>query len=353
MTDPIPRLLLRRLANAELIHHASSAGTITSHANKVRCERPGLEPMTYRFPERGWKRLALQSRILRRLLRLDKSVVVPVQQGTGWSALIVIRGGRVYHVDLDTNEVIPTLDLRQSRNPLHQSVCQSGRGWFYQGEYGSNPNRESVPIYRSVDHGRSWHTIFEVPAGKARHIHGCFWDPFEERVWVCTGDFIGENHLLVADEAFDDVEWIGDGGQTWRTCHPFFTASFVFWGMDSQLETSYVYRLKRSDRSVRRVFELPGPVWYGKHLSDGWMIVATAVEKGPGVYSDRAHVYASRDGERWLEVMQARKDGWRMPLFKNGVINFATGDQASSEFYLSAEGLVGMDGLAYAAALQP
>ena len=33
-----------------------------------------------------------------------------------------------------------------------------------------------------------------------------------------------------------------------------------------------------------------------------------------------------------------------MPLFKNGVINFADGAQTSDEFYFSAEALAGVDG---------
>ena len=346
-----PRLELVEKLPAELVHYASSDGRVTSRANVVTCERPGVPSATFRFPVAGWRRLALPWRLLRRLLRLDKAVVVPVRGPSGWDALVVVRAGHAYHVDLQTGEVRVTLTLRQSRNPLHQSVCRSGRGWFYQGEYGANPDRSSVPIHRSTDAGRSWHTVFEIPAGRARHVHGCFWDPFEERVWVCTGDFAGENHLLVADEAFEEVEWIGDGGQMWRTCHLFFTAEAVFWGMDSQLEASSVCRLRRPDRSVQRVFDLPGPAWYGKHLTDGWMVVGTAVEKGPSVRSDHAHVFASRDGDQWLEVFSAKKDGWRMPLFKNGVINFADGEQDAAAIHLSAEALVGMDGRTFRASL--
>ena len=81
------------------------------------------------------------------------------------------------------------------------------------------------------------------------------------------------------------------------------------------------------------------------------MVVGTAVEKGPSVRSDHAHVFASRDGDQWLEVFSAKKDGWRMPLFKNGVINFADGEQDRATIHLSAEALVGMDGRTFRGSL--
>lgn len=344
-------LQLELVSDAEIVHHASPLGCITSQANTVRCERPDHGAQTLRFNQAGYKKFALRFRLLRRLLRLDKIVVVPVEYDGRWTALIVVRDGRCYHVDLDTEQITPTLTLRQSRNPLHQSICLSGSGWYYQGEYGSNPERKSVPVHRSTDQGHSWETIYEFPAGRARHIHGCFWDPFEQRVWVCTGDFENENHLLVADEEFKEREWLGDGKQPWRTCHLLFAEKAVYWGMDSQLETSYICRLDRATRQMEKTLALPGPVWYAKALDDGWFVVASVVENGPGVHDDHGHILVSRDGENWHNVYQAKKDRWKMPHFKNGVINFADGAQDSDEFYFSAEALAGIDGRVYRAKL--
>jgi hypothetical protein len=345
-SSPMAKLTLQleTIPGAEIVHHASRLGIVTSFKNRVRCDFPDGESISCALPQFGWKNLLLPFRLSRRLSRLDKCVAVPVDEGGHWKSLIVVRGGHCYHIDLESRAVVPTLTLRQSRNPLHQSICRSANGWFFQGEYGSNTSREPVPVYRSKDQGRSWHLVYELPAGKARHIHGCFWDPFEEKVWVCTGDFENENHVLVADENFEELEWLGDGSQAWRTCHLLFTEKFVVWGMDSQLETSYLCRLNRSTRKLEKTKPLPGPVWYAKKLDDAWLVVATVVEIGPGVHDDHAHVLVSRDGVDWQDVFQVKKDRWKMPLFKNGVINFADGAQSSDDFLISAEALVGIDG---------
>ena len=343
------RVVLDRIQGAEIVHYASGNTLLTSHAHVIHWQPDKDNVRTYRFPTPGWQRFFLPFRFFRRGLRLDKCVVVPVEEGGEWTGLIAIRWGTVYHIDLKTNHMVPTLRLRQSHVPLHMSVCRSGSGYFFQGEYGGNPERVSVPIYRCTDGGRSWETIYEIPKGKARHIHACCWDPYDQKVWVCTGDFEGESHLLIADEDFAEIKWIGDGTQCWRTCGLFFTKDAVIWAMDSQLETSFICRYDRKIQVMEQVFELPGPVWYSKALNDGWFLVACAVEKGPGVHDNHARIWASKDCVHWYEVFRASKDMLLMPQLKNGVIAFSDGNQTSEHFHLSAEALSNMDGRAFQA----
>ena len=345
------RIQAERVGGAEIIHYASELGLVTSRANVIVCTLEGIGRLKFRIPHPDWRRVALPSRLLRRLLRLDKCNVVPIERNGNWEGLIVIRYGKAYHIDLVSKQVKETLTLRQSRNTLHQAVCVTNSGGIFWGEYGRNNERASVPVYRSGDGGRSWEVVFEFPPGKARHVHGCFWDPYEQKVWVCTGDFKGENWILRSSEGFEQVDWLGDGSQAWRTCHLLFTAETVYWGMDSPLETSCICRLDRKTGRMDKIHPLPGPVWYSKALADGWFLMATSVEKGLGVKDNHAHILASADGETWLEVHRVSKDRWRMPLFKNGVITFADGEQTSDRFYLSAEALSGIDGRAYRASL--
>ncbi len=283
----------------------------------------------------------------RRALRLDKCNVVPVFcEGGDVRSLIVIRQGRAHLVSTGSGDVRPTLALDQCRNVLHQSICRSGSGHFFFGKYGANPSRVSVPIYRSIDGGESWQEAYSISGGKARHVHGCFWDPYERRVWVSTGDFERENHLLCADEDFEDIEWLGDGSQVWRTCRLLFGPDAVYWMMDSHLEDSYSVRLDRRTRQVTKLQCLPGPVWYAKALSDGFFVAATTYEMGPGVHDTYAHVLVSRDCEHWEDVYQFRHDGLPRRYFKSGVIGFADGEQSSQAFYIFGEALKGIDGKA-------
>jgi hypothetical protein len=354
MTDPTGEHALIRtvLPKAEIVHYADRDTWIASHARQVTVRWAGQQKR-FCLPSTLPRRLVMPFRLLRRLLRLDKMNAVPVFCDSGLEAIVVIRAGNVYRIAWDSGAVAHTLALRQCRNALHQSVCTSESGYLYFGEYGSNATRRSVPVYRSVDRGRSWQVIYEFPAGSVKHVHGCHWDPYEKRVWICTGDFKNESCMVVADEQFDTVEQLGDGSQLWRTCCPFFQEDHVLWAMDSQLETSYVVRMKRSDRSVEKIQPLPGPVWYGKHFADGLFCIATANEIGQGVKDSYAHMLVSRNGLNWSPLMKVKGDWLPKGYFKFGVLGFADGSQSSDHFYLFAEALRGMDGKAFRCSILP
>ena len=121
--------------------------------------------------------------------------------------------------------------------------------------------------------------------------------------------------------------------------------------MDSQYEESRVIILDRASREIRKLGAFPGPVWYIKRLRDGYYLAATAVEFGPGVKDDYAHLMISRDLETWLEVHRYRHDGLSKQYFKFGIITFADGAQASDSFYLFGEALRGIDGRVYECSL--
>jgi len=257
---------------------------------------------------------------------------------------VIIRQGEVFRFDQSSGQMRHVLNLENCRNVLHQSIAVIDETTLYFGEYGSNVARASVPIHRSVDAGRTWDTVFRFEAGQVAHVHGCYFDPFEEKIWVFTGDFERECHVLCADRTFQDVEWIGDGSQTYRACNAFFEPDAVHWIMDSQLQDSYHIRLDRKTRTIERKQMFPGPVWYIKRLLDGYYLAATVQEVGPGVKDQYAHLMVSRDLEHWEDVHCFSHDGLPKRLFKFGVIGFADGQQDSRSFYLFAEALRGLDG---------
>jgi hypothetical protein len=329
------------LKDREIAHHADGELLVTSRHNRVYIQQAGSE-QTLRLPTAGWERVAGVSRIVRRGRRLDKCNVVPV--GPSGEQFVIMRQGTVYHYELDTDELHETLELSNCRNVLHQSIEVIDDSFVVFGEYGSNSERKSVPVYLSRDAGRSWHVAYEFEPGAIRHVHGCYWDSYAERIWMLTGDYEGECYFVSADPDFDELNWHGDGSQLWRACNVFFEQDALYWLMDSHLQTSYVVRYDRASGNVERLRPLPGPVWYIKRLSDGWYLAATACEEGDGVKDEFAHVFASRDGENWEEIGRFRHDGWPKGYFKFGVIGFADGEQSSDEFYLFGEALEGIEG---------
>ena len=328
----------RIIPHREIMHYASGPFSISSHNNRVYIDN-GTGEARITLPGQSWGKILGMSRLARRALRLDKCNIVPIGDN-----LIIVRQGRVYHYNRDRQQLDETLELRQCRNVLHQSITVTDSGNVFFGEYGRNPQRIPVPIYRSSDGGATWKVAYEFPAAKARHVHGCYWDPYEKKIWSLTGDFEDECHILVTDEDFNEIEWIGDGGQVYRACNVFFEKDAVHWVMDSQLEPSHHIRLDRDTRRISRLAEFPGPVWYIKRLTDGYYLAATAQEIGPGVRDEYTHLLVSRDLESWESIRQFEHDGLPKRFFKFGVIGFADGEQSSDGFYLFAEAIKGLDG---------
>ena len=333
------KLEIKQTIKREICHYASPDVLITSLHNKVYLKKNGREAVI-RLPMRGWKELFSFSRKLRRALRLDKCNVVPVRDG-----LVIVRQGDVYFYDEKQNHLTQTLRLKNCRNLLHQSIAvfNDGKEIVF-GEYGLNPQRTEVPVYKSSDGGRSWQTIFTFPAGKIRHVHGCYFDPFEKKIWTLTGDFNGESHILFSDPDFNEVEWIGNGTQIYRACNAFFEEDAVHWIMDSHLEDSFHIRLERKDRTIKKMQRFPGPVWYIKRLQDGYYLAATAQEIGAGVKDEYAHLMVSKDLQSWQDVQRFEHDGLPKGYFKFGVIGFADGPQTSNAFYIFTEAIKGLDG---------
>lgn len=325
----------------EKIHFYDNNIKIYSFFNKVYCETNGYS-YKIKLPISLLNRLFGAFRITRRLLRLDMCNVF-VSNGN----LIIIYNGIVYYYDVKKTKLIKSLELKQCRNILHQSMCETSEGYMYFGEYGMNPKREPVNVYRSNDNGESWEVIYTFPAGRIRHVHGCYYDKYRNKIWVLTGDFEGENIIQCSDLDFKKIETYGNGSQSYRAVNLFFTEKEVHWIMDSPLEKSYQFCLNRDTKKVKKLFYFNGPVWYLKELDDGYYLAGSSVEIGEGVLSNKACLYVSKDLKTWEIISEFSKDKWPMPYFKWGVLAFSGGRQSSKNFTLHFEGLKKLDGKAF------
>ena len=335
------KINLSILKKAEKIHFFENDTIIYSFFNIIYCKTKE-NSYKIKLPVSLIDRFFGLFRITRRFLRLDMCNVFVSNGG-----LIIIRNGIVYHYNLDKEKLTKTLALKQCRNILHQSMCKTNEGYLYFGEYGMNSKRDPVNIYRSKNNGKSWAVLYSFPAGKIRHVHGCYFDKFSNKIWTLTGDFEGENIIQCSDLEFNKIEIFGNGSQSYRAVNLFFTKKEVHWIMDSPLEKSYQFCLNRDTKKVEKLCYFNGPVWYLKELNDGYYLAGSSVEIGEGVLSNNACLYVSKDLRTWEIISEFPKDKWPMPYFKWGVLAFSSGLQSSKKFTLHFEGLKKLDGKAF------
>ncbi len=330
---------IKHTINREIVHYHKDTFLITSKYNKIYIKN-GFKEERIKLPKDGWKTLFSFSRLFRRVLRLDKCNVIPTSKG-----YIIIRMSKVYFYDKEEERLTHTLTLQNCRNILHQSVTVLDKGnTIIFGEYGMNPKRREVPIYKSKDAGKSWEKAYVFEPGRIKHIHGCYYDSFEDKIWIFTGDYKDECFVIKTDKNFENMEWIGDGTQIYRGCSAFFTKESVYWAMDSEFEDNYLLKLDRKSKNLTKVRSFPGPIIYTKTLKDGIYLISTVRDKEPGTKDNFVHLFASMDLENWEEIAKFRHDGLPVRIFKSGIVSFADGEERSCDFYIFGEAVKGLDG---------
>jgi hypothetical protein len=330
-------LSVNEILNQEIAHYSNDKVKIFSKFNKITIQTDHQDERIINLPINIFQRILGVTRLSRRAFRLDKACVLPTATG-----YVAFWQGNVYHI---TNNCTPRLTLQMTgcRNPLHNSIANIDGNNLYFGEYGL-PHPKGKSIYHSSDGGISWSKIFNISCDKIRHIHSCKWDPYEQKVWVFTGDFEGQSFALCADRDFKDVEWIGDGSQKYRATDALFEKDTVHWIMDSPLEEVYHIQLNRKTRKISIGQSFPGPVWYLKQFGDRLTLACTVQENGPSHKDKAVHLFASRNLTKWVEVAQFKHDGLIKGLMKFGVGSFADGSQMSDSFYMHFEAVKKFDG---------
>lgn len=325
----------------EIVHYVDRDETVFSSYNNVIHKKLN-NVKKIKIPETEKIFLAKYSRKLRRLFRQDKMNVVFSNKDR--ENFIIIRNGLVHSYDTRKEVFKCVLKLQNSRNLLHQSIAVLDNGVLFFGEYGNNKKRKPVPLYKSIDSGVTWQLAYKFKKNSVKHIHGCYWDEYSQKLWILTGDFDGECWILTADKEFKEIEWLGDGSQVWRAVNLFFERDFIYWIMDSQIEDSHLIKYDRNLRTIQIMQKFPGPVWYIKRLEGGGYLAATACEVGPAVKDNYAHLFYSEDLEHWKEIWKCEHDGLPKRFFKFGVIGFPDGVCTKDRFYMFFEALKGFDG---------
>ncbi len=319
----------------EFMHYKSDELEIYSKANVVYLEGEIQRQVT--LPISIFKSLLLKSRLLRRILRLDKSCVVPTING-----YIIFWQGSVYHWS-NEGHLQQTLTMVNCRNPMHNTIAKIDSATFIFGEYGQ-PYSIGKKIYKTIDAGLSWKEIYVFQPDKIRHVHCCIWDKYEDRLWTFTGDADGECHVINTDSDFKDLKSYGDGSQTFRATGAFVDKRYVHWIMDSPLNEVRSVRLDKKSGEIILGQSFPGPVYYYAKTQDGVHLVCTAQEPGVSLTDNSVHVFASRKLKKWVNIGSFEHDGLPKRIFRFGVGVFPAGTYHSNNVVISFDSVKKFDG---------
>ena len=254
--------------------------------------------------------------LARRLFRCSIHHVIRINK----NMIVLIGFGMIYAYDLSANSLNREITPICGKRPLN--LCADNDSMLYYGEYRGNQDRSPVHIYGSNSEGRQWAPVWRFTG--IRHVHGVFHDPYDNRIWVTTGDTDEECGLWVTGDRFKTLEKVIGGSQQMRAVQLLFTVNHVYFGSDTPLEKNHIYRMDKKTYKVQRLQEVESSVFWGCKVG-GSLFFSTVVEPSKINKCKDACIWGSEDGETWKCVARFRKDIWPMKLFQYGQIFFPAG----------------------------
>jgi len=232
-----------------------------------------------------------------------------------------------------------TWRVRRGTRPLALAVTPDGA--VYWGEYFSNPRRDPVHVYGSLDGGRTWEVVYTFPAGSIRHIHSITYDPFADCLWMLTGDNGAECRIMRVSLDWQTVEIALSGNQQTRAVTLVPTPRAVYFATDTPFEANYICRLGR-DGSLERLARIAGSGMRGCRVGEA-LFFSAAVEPSRVNRYPFACLYGSADGRSWRKLVEWRKDRWPMRLFQYGNILLPNGPNETDILAASGVAVKGED----------
>jgi hypothetical protein len=165
-----------------------------------------------------------------------------------------------------------------------------------------------------------------------RHIHGIFFDPFEELFWMTTGDLDSECFIWKSKDLSSFEKVIG-GSQKYRAVHLIFTENSIYYGSDSPSEKNYLYRLDRSNLKTTIITQVGGSVFYG-YKTQNRIYFSTAVEPSYVNPSSNVEIWSICNGKA-KKVSVHRKDFFSKKFFQYGQAFFPYGPGDGESVYFT------------------
>ena len=247
-------------------------------------------------------RLPLFTRVFR---RFGIRTIMQLKSGT----ILIVANRKLLRFTQHKYEVV----YRFSRGfgPMREGWCEDDEDNCFIGEYFLNERRNThVDLLKSTNDGQSWKTVYSF--NNIRHIHFVQYDPYNQKIWLGTGDTDDESAIWLSHTKGETWTKIVSGDQRFRAVSLLFTQDHVYWGSDAPTRQNYIYRYHRSSGEIEQLAAVNGPVYYSTILKNGIKIFTTTAEgnsEGKSVtWDNKAHIWASEDGVCWEDLIHWEKD---------------------------------------------
>jgi len=269
------------------------------------------------------RRLSLMNRLMARLFRDGFHALAVLPSG----GLIGAVPGAIVTLRPGAAEFQRSHTILRGTRPLHITAVPGGAVFWE--EYFDNAARDEVHIYASADAGATWSVAYTFPKGAIRHVHNIVHDPWENCLWVLTGDYGDECRVLRATCDFSRVEAVLQGKQQARAVAAIPTDSGLYFSSDTPLEPNYIYRLDRQD-SLSQVASISSSSIYGCRVGSR-LFFSTMVEPSKVNRDRHVRVYGGtgENAKDWHPFLAWRKDRWPMGLFQYGNAVMPDGNNAT------------------------
>lgn len=276
------------------------------------------------------------NKLTRRLMRAEITALYDLKDG----ALLAIAKKGFFLKGKEEQVFRKVFSTPRGSKPLNLCFAKSGNVYF--GEYFQNVEKAEVHVYGSKDGCKTWQVVYTFPAGNINHIHGLFFDPYTDRIWIVTGDRERECIIGWTDDEFGSLHELFRGGQEYRNCQLFFYIDYIVYATDSQYIENEIRRIDRESLKITTLQKLQGSAIKGGQCGEV-AYLSTTVEPSEVNRDKYTHVWVSRGGEEWHEVFMAEKDCYPS-ILQYATIEFPQHYVVNDCLYFSGRSVRGLDG---------
>ena len=275
------------------------------------------------------RRISVNHRLSARLFRDGFHALAVLADGQ----LIGAVPGSIVTLRPGDSEFYESHSITRGTRPLHITAVPMGN--IYWGEYFDNANRDEVHIYSSDDKGETWHIAYTFGKREIRHIHNIVHDPWQNCLWILTGDYGDECRILRASCDLSQVETVMKGNQQARAVAAVPTEDALYFSSDTPLESNHIYRLDH-EQNLTQVAAISSSSIYGCRVGTR-VFFSTMVEPSKANPDRSIRVYGAdiTNPGAWQALLEWRKDSLPMVLFQYGNAFLPDGQNTSPFLALS------------------